>query len=394
MRILGALIPVVHDWFLANNVPLYYKAAFYGFLSSVSLPIGAVLGVAMSPIPIAPCAMIMAFGAGALIFAVSTEMYAEALRQVELDGGEEALWEITLSMTCALLGAAGFTALNLRLEDCTRIVDSTKEERAPLVKSSPEERAMRRSKTEGAGTRSPMPQEVEPTSFRMPETKRHDSAYQAAFAMWLGIGLDGIPESVLIGFITNELAMTVAFIVAIFVANFPEAFSSASMLKTRGMETWKIIVMWSSLCVVCTVLSGLSSFLLPAELHKVGGHGPPVEYRLFGAAIEGLAGGAMLAMVCGTMLPEAFHIGGTWCGMAAVSGFIFSCTVKVICGRMPGGNVQADAGGAGIVEDEVLPVVENITAPVVGEQVADLATNTTAKAIEALFLAVNRSLAH
>ena len=37
-----------------------------------------------------------------------------------------------------------------------------------------------------------------------------------------------------VNFITNELAMTVAFIVAIFVANFPEAFSSASMLKARG----------------------------------------------------------------------------------------------------------------------------------------------------------------
>jgi zinc transporter ZupT len=240
MRILGALIPVVHDWFLANNVPLYYKAAFYGFLSSVSLPIGAILGVAMSPIPIYPCAMIMAFGAGALIFAVSTEMYAEALRQVELDPGEEALWEIAASMLCALIGAAGFTLINLRLADCMRLPDSTAAERAPLVKSATP-KGSKGTVTSGLSTpKSPIFADAEPTSFRMPETKRVDSAYQAAVAMWLGIGLDGIPESVLIGFITNELAMTVAFIVAIFVANFPEAFSSASMLKARGMETWKL----------------------------------------------------------------------------------------------------------------------------------------------------------
>merc|ERR1712032_3771 len=165
--------------------------------------------------------------------------------------------------------------------------------------------------------------------------------------MWLGVALDGIPESILIGFIANERMMTVAFLVSIFLANFPEAFSSTSMLRGKGWPAWKSLCMWSSLCVMTTILSGFASYVLfvinatPQDKHT---------FHMFGSAAEGLAAGAMLAMVAATMLPEAYSRGGNWSGVVTVLGFLASCTVKVYFGRVPGNKNAQKA----IADDAIL----------------------------------------
>lgn len=325
------LIPVVHDWFLDAGVPLYFKAAFYGFLSSLSLPLGASLGLLLHPIDPQKTALVVGFGAGALIFAVSTELYAEALRQVELDGSEFALKEISISMTCAVIGAVSFTVMNEKMEQW-----STGQEKNPSTPLSPQTRA-----AEKAPLLERKLSDGHNKGFRVPEVGSVKESGNAAMAMWLGVALDGIPESILLGFITNERAMTIAFIVSIFLANFPEAFSSASMLKGKGMSSPKIIAMWGSLCVITTLLSGMSSAALPADMHTNEGSEYMHAISLLGSAIEGLAGGAMLAMVCATMLPEAFEQGGRWSGLFAVLGFLMSCSVKVYFGRASEGDVRA-----------------------------------------------------
>ena len=43
-----------------------------------------------------------------------------------------------------------------------------------------------------------------------------------------------------LGFMTNEGAVTFSFLVAIFIANFPEAFSGASLLLGQRMSVWRI----------------------------------------------------------------------------------------------------------------------------------------------------------
>merc|ERR1719460_766574 len=109
------------------------------------------------------------------------------------------------------------------------------------------------------------------------------------------------------------------------------------------MSNLKIVALWGSLCVITTVLSGISSAALPSDMHKHGSH--QSVYREFisilGAAIEGLAGVAMLAMVCATMLPEAFENGGRWSGLFAVLGFLMSCSVKVYFGRASASDTEA-----------------------------------------------------
>lgn len=58
---------------------------------------------------------------------------------------------------------------------------------------------------------------------------------QVALSMWLGMMLDGIPEALMLGFMTNEGSVTFSFLVAIFIANFPEAFSGSSLLRGQKM---------------------------------------------------------------------------------------------------------------------------------------------------------------
>ena len=66
----------------------------------------------------------------------------------------------------------------------------------------------------------------------------------AAMAIWLGILIDGIPESLVIGMLSASAAgMRVSFIVGVFLANLPEAMSGSVSMKTSGMN-WKR----SSLC--------------------------------------------------------------------------------------------------------------------------------------------------
>jgi len=361
------LIPSVHNWFVDTGTPLYWKAAFYGFCSSASLPLGAAVGLWAHPVDPKQCALIVAFGAGALIFAVSTELYAEALRHVEEDASNFAVVEIGTSMVCAVFGAVLFTLMNAKLEEWTT-------SRSPLPHDDP--------------VKDSAPSEADPLlqkqkSFRHPEVEKihakEDTGKQVALAMWLGVAMDGIPEAILLGFITNEKAMTVAFIVSIFVANFPEAFSSASMLRAKTeMSGMKIFLLWASLCVITTILAGCASAVLPHDLHSQphgkGGWNDAVV--LTGAAIEGLAGGAMMAMVCATMLPEAFHHGGKWSGVCAVLGFLMSCTVKVYFGRASSSDVAANQA---VVTEEL-----------VEKELVDPLVDPLEQVVQAAFMAVHR----
>ncbi len=58
---------------------LCIQALLAGLFSASTLPIGAVLGVYLAPVSDRVTAMWMAFGAGALVFAVATQLYGETL---------------------------------------------------------------------------------------------------------------------------------------------------------------------------------------------------------------------------------------------------------------------------------------------------------------------------
>ena len=149
----------------------------------------------------------------------------------------------------------------------------------------------------------------------------------AALAIWLGIALDGIPESLIIGMlvtaaIATNSAMSVAFIAGVFLANLPEAMSSAVTMKKQGKSISNIMVMWISLCLITGLGALLGANLFPPDPQGV------MVYLI--SCIEGIAAGAMLTMIANTMLPEAFEQGGgTVAGLSTLVGFLCALCVKL-----------------------------------------------------------------
>jgi len=131
-----------------------------------------------------------------------------------------------------------------------------------------------------------------------------------ALAIWLGIALDGIPESLVIGGSMEGSSISLALIGGLFLANFPESMSSATVMKKQGNQNWHIIGMWLSLMIMTAVGAAFGNiFIADAPLH-------------LRALLEGLAAGAMLAMIAQTMLPEAYEHGGWLTGLMTVIGFL------------------------------------------------------------------------
>ena len=132
----------------------------------------------------------------------------------------------------------------------------------------------------------------------------------SSLAIVLGTVLDGIPESMVIGLTIYEGgAVGVAFLVAVFVSNLPEAISSTSGLVSSGWKQARILWMWIAIAVV-SALSSLAGYVLFQNTSQ-----DTVAFVLAFAA------GAILTMLADTMMPEAFEHGGKLAGIVTTLGF-------------------------------------------------------------------------
>lgn len=150
----------------------------------------------------------------------------------------------------------------------------------------------------------------------------------AAMAIWLGILLDGIPESLVLGIMSNEAAdlqnpgLMYSLTFSVLISNFPEALVSASTMKKCGMSTTTIMLLWWS----NVLLSGLGAFV-GSLLFPPGN--ASARTHLVQAGIEGMCGGAILVMISNTVFPEAFEKGGGGIGLASLAGFLLAFTVGI-----------------------------------------------------------------
>jgi CRP-like cAMP-binding protein len=159
--------------------------------------------------------------------------------------------------------------------------------------------------------------DLSPTSQDMRRTARAHGA--AALGIWLGILLDGIPESLVIGTSTGGFgSFSWALLAGVFMANLPEAMSSSVVMRSQAYSRGKILAMWSSI----TLLTGVGALLGSTFLRGMS-HGSF-------AIIEGAAAGAMLTMIAETMLPEAYEQGGAVVGLSTLLGFLAALLVKAI----------------------------------------------------------------
>ena len=132
----------------------------------------------------------------------------------------------------------------------------------------------------------------------------------SALAIVLGIVLDGIPESAVIGLgLLSGEGVSVAVIAAVFLSNLPEAIAATTGLSRGGWASRNIIGLW----VLVAAVSGLASLLGYALFDSAGASAQ--------AFVLAFAAGAILTMLVDTMIPEAFADGGDLVGLATVLGF-------------------------------------------------------------------------
>ncbi len=147
---------------------------------------------------------------------------------------------------------------------------------------------------------------------------QHVHQHKAAYlAIWLGIFLDGIPESLMIGsHISDTHMMSISLIAAIFISNYPEALSSSASMQEQGIPFRKILFAWTSLMVMTGIGAAIGNVML-AEASP----------DMF-AFISGMAAGAMLTVIAETMLPEAYARGGSIIGFVTLVGFLSAIMFK------------------------------------------------------------------
>lgn len=172
----------------------------WGALAASSLVIGVLLAFARSWQP-APIGLILAFGAGALISAVSFELTEEAIAvgSPAAAGGGLALGALTYFIADGLLAR-------------------------------PDKSAAGNSGGESGG---------------------------AGTSLALGSFLDGVPEQVVLGIgLAGGEPVSLALLVAIFVSNLPEGIGAAVDMQAAAMPRASIIKLFLAVAVVCTLSSG------------------------------------------------------------------------------------------------------------------------------------------
>ncbi|WP_280348299.1 ZIP family metal transporter [Nocardia neocaledoniensis] len=129
------------------------------------------------------------------------------------------------------------------------------------------------------------------------------------WALLLGTVLDGIPENTALG-VSLSGGGGVVLVVAIAAGNVPEALSGATLMRDRhSFGTGRIFALWAitgAVLVLVTVLGHvLAEDISPTAI----------------GAVQAFAGGATIAVLADSLIPEAYREGGWWVGIATAAGF-------------------------------------------------------------------------
>lgn len=140
----------------------------------------------------------------------------------------------------------------------------------------------------------------------------------SGFAILAAVTLDGVPENMALGVSLLQGAGTLTLLVAIFFSNLPESLGGAVGMRDQGRSRTFVISVWSvaALLLAASVVAG------NAALASVGER--PLSVLL------AFAGGAVLASLADTLMPDAYREGGGLVAFATVAGFFLSFIVEKI----------------------------------------------------------------
>jgi ZIP family zinc transporter len=219
------------------------KALLYGLATALPLVLGAVIGLRWR-IPTKVLAALMAFGAGTMIAAASTELFEPAFEAV-------AAWHAGLALVA---GAGTYVGASHLLD-------------------------------------------------------RRLGTVSVGWGLMLGTLLDGIPENTALGVTLSE-AGGVVLLIAIAIGNTPEAISStASMRRAMDGNPRRVLALWAATAVILVLVTVAAD----AAGDSIGSSDV--------ATVQAFAGGATIAVLADTLMPEAYKDGGWWVGLATSLGF-------------------------------------------------------------------------
>jgi ZIP family zinc transporter len=129
------------------------------------------------------------------------------------------------------------------------------------------------------------------------------------FALLAAVTLDGVPENLALGVTLVEQG-SLALLAAIFFSNLAESLGGTADMREGGDSALRAIVLWT----------GVAGLLAAAV---IGGKLLGATGDLHGFLLA-FAGGAVLASLADTLMPEAYREGGPFVAFATVAGFMVS----------------------------------------------------------------------
>lgn len=134
----------------------------------------------------------------------------------------------------------------------------------------------------------------------------------------LGSLLDGVPESLVLGLsLVHAPHVSLAFVFAVAIGNIPQGLGGTTGMLTSGWTRNKITRLWLAVCGL-SILAAMLGYGLATLMPDASG-----------AVIDAFAAGALLVMLCDSMIPEAFEHGGNESGLLLVCGFTVSVAMSL-----------------------------------------------------------------
>jgi zinc transporter, ZIP family len=136
----------------------------------------------------------------------------------------------------------------------------------------------------------------------------------SGFALLAGVTRDGVPENLAlgVGLIGSSLTGILALLVGIFASNLPEALGGAAGMRGANRSRGFVVATWTATgaLLAAAVAVGYAAF-----------SGVPGETL---AVVRAFAGGAVLASLADTLMPQAYDEGGAYVAFATAAGFLLA----------------------------------------------------------------------
>lgn len=239
----------------------------FGAIASIALIIGGVAGSYWSPSR-RITGVLLAFASGTLISALAFDLFPLA---VEAGG-------LTRSTTGLIAGAGVFVIINTWLD----------KKAAPVAADT----------EAGAGK----DEEI--------QVLKEGASRGMGFALLASVTLDGVPENLALGASLQQEA-SLTLLMAIFASNLPESLVGAMAMRKGGQRPLSVILIWSAAAVILTLTVLFGSLATGLEAGAL-------------AFALSFAGGAVLASLADTLMPEAFERGRPLNSFATAVGFVVS----------------------------------------------------------------------